>query len=76
VTVVIRGENLAASMSQYLIDRIAQHPAITIMFRSAVREVGGTGRLERVVVEDLTTPAVPVSGEKVLRCWLVDLKGW
>ncbi|HXJ28965.1 MAG TPA: FAD-dependent oxidoreductase [Streptosporangiaceae bacterium] len=55
VTVVIRGEDLAASMSQYLIDRIARHPAITIMFRSAVREVDGTGRLERVVVEDLTT---------------------
>src|SRR5215475_14111492 len=57
VTVVIRGESLAASMSQYLIDRIAQQPAITIMFRCAVREVDGTGRLERVVVEDLTTSA-------------------
>src|SRR5262245_21628309 len=57
VTVVIRGEGLAASMSQYLIDRIAQHSAITIMFRCAVREVDGTGRLERVVVEDLITSA-------------------
>jgi thioredoxin reductase (NADPH) len=57
VTVVIRGEDLAASMSQYLIDRIARHPAITIMFRSAVREVDGTGRLEQVIVEDLTTSA-------------------
>jgi len=57
VTIVIRGEGLAASMSQYLIDRIARHPAITIMSRSAVREVDGTGRLERVTVEDLTTLA-------------------
>jgi thioredoxin reductase (NADPH) len=57
VTLVIRGEGLAASMSQYLIDRIAQHPAITIMSRCAVREVDGTTRLERVVVEDLTTSA-------------------
>jgi thioredoxin reductase (NADPH) len=55
VTIVIRGENLAASMSQYLIDRITQHPAITILSRSGVREVDGTGRLERVVVEDHTT---------------------
>src|SRR5262249_3457863 len=31
--------------------------AITIMFRSAVREVDGTGRLEHVIVEDLTTSA-------------------
>jgi thioredoxin reductase (NADPH) len=57
VTVVIRGEGLAASMSQYLIDRIARHPAITIMSRSGVREVDGAGRLERVTVEDLTTSA-------------------
>jgi thioredoxin reductase (NADPH) len=42
-------------MSQYLIDRIAPHPGITIMPRCAVREVDGTGRLERVTVEDLTT---------------------
>src|SRR5580700_3412439 len=57
VTIVIRGEGLAASMSQYLIDRITRHPAITIMSGSAVREVDGTGRLERVTVEDLTTSA-------------------
>ena len=57
VTVVIRGGGLAASMSQYLIDRIARHPAITVMTRSAVREVDGAGRLERVTVEDLTTSA-------------------
>ena len=57
VTFVIRGEGLATSMSQYLIDRIAQQPAIAIMFHCAVREVDGTGRLERVVVEDLTTSA-------------------
>ena len=57
VTVVIRGGGLAASMSQYLIDRIARHPAITVMSRSVVREVDGAGRLERVTVEDLTTSA-------------------
>ena len=57
VTIVIRGEGLAASMSQYLIDRITRHPAITIMSRNAVREVDGTGRLEHVTVEDLTTSA-------------------
>ena len=55
VTVVIRGEGLAASMSQYLLDRITRHPAITIMSRCAVREVDGAERLERVTVEDLTT---------------------
>ena len=51
VTVVIRGDDLAASMSQYLIDRITRHPAITITSRSAVRQVDGVGRLEGVTVE-------------------------
>jgi thioredoxin reductase (NADPH) len=55
VTIVIRGEDLATSMSQYLIDRIARQRAITIMSRSAVREVDGAARLEHVIVEDLTT---------------------
>jgi thioredoxin reductase (NADPH) len=55
VTMVIRSEHLAPSMSQYLIDRIARQPGITIMSRSAVREVDGAGRLEHVIVEDLTT---------------------
>ena len=55
VTVVIRAQDLTASMSQYLPDRITRHPAITIMPRCEVREVDGAGRLERVTIEDLIT---------------------
>jgi thioredoxin reductase (NADPH) len=55
VTVVIRDADLTARMSQYLIDRIARHPGITIMTRCVVREVEGAWRLEGVVVEDLIT---------------------
>jgi thioredoxin reductase (NADPH) len=66
VTVVIRGDDLAVSMSQYLVDRIAGHSAITVMFHSAVREADGTGRLERVVVEDLTTSARRTLGAAAL----------
>jgi thioredoxin reductase (NADPH) len=57
VTIVIRGRGLAASMSQYLVDRVVRHPAITITPRSAVRGVDGGARLERVTVEDLGTAA-------------------
>jgi thioredoxin reductase (NADPH) len=57
VTIVIRREGLAASMSQYLIDRIARQTGITILSRSVVREVDGDGRLERATVEDLTSSA-------------------
>ena len=55
VTIVIRGGDLASSMSQYLIDRVEQHPDIDILSQSAVREVGGENRLERVVIEDLSS---------------------
>jgi thioredoxin reductase (NADPH) len=55
VTIVIRGDDLAASMSQYLLDRIVGHPRIELIPGSAVRQADGTGRLERVMVEDLTT---------------------
>jgi thioredoxin reductase (NADPH) len=54
VTIVIRGDNLAASMSQYLIDRIDQQPTIDILAHKVVEEVHGAGRLETVVVKDLT----------------------
>lgn len=54
VAIVIRGDDLAASMSHYLIDRIVRQPGIEVFFRSAVRQLDGAGRLERVVVEDLT----------------------
>jgi thioredoxin reductase (NADPH) len=55
VTIVIRGDDLAASMSQYLIDRVSAHRGIEVMARSAVRQLDGAVRLERVVIEDLAT---------------------
>ena len=57
VTMVVRGDGLAASMSRYLLDRIAQQPAIEVLRRSAVREVNGTTHLESVVVENLASAA-------------------
>jgi thioredoxin reductase (NADPH) len=57
VTIVVRGEGLAASMSEYLIERIDRHTGIRVVPRSVVREVDGTGRLERATVEDLAGSA-------------------
>jgi thioredoxin reductase (NADPH) len=54
VTVVIRGGDLRASMSQYLIERIDEQPAIEVLYHSAVQAVEGGGRLERVIVRDAT----------------------
>jgi thioredoxin reductase (NADPH) len=58
VTIVIRGADLAADMSQYLIDRVTDEPGINIRCHSQVSKLDGTDRLERVTVEDRTTSAL------------------
>ena len=42
VTVVIRGAELSANMSRYLVDRLEDHPRIAILTRTRV--VGSKGR--------------------------------
>lgn len=48
VHVLIRGESLAASMSQYLIRRIDECPTITLRSHTEVERLEGNGRLERI----------------------------
>ena len=50
VTILVRGGDLSASMSQYLVDRIASTPNITVRTRTQVAAVDGNGHLERVDV--------------------------
>ncbi|GGE98048.1 FAD-dependent oxidoreductase [Hymenobacter cavernae] len=50
VYIVIRGANLAASMSAYLIEQIRQTPNIEILPFSEVKEVCGQERLEEIVL--------------------------
>jgi thioredoxin reductase (NADPH) len=52
VTMVLRGDDLASSMSQYLIDRINQRSNIQVRFRSVVEELHGGARLERIVIKN------------------------
>jgi thioredoxin reductase (NADPH) len=51
VTVVVRGDGLAASMSTYLIDRIEAHPHIELRTRTEVRALAGSASLESVELE-------------------------
>ena len=55
VTIVVRGRDLAASMSQYLTERIADLPNVDVRYGTVVRAVDGTDRLERVLVEAVAT---------------------
>ena len=51
VYIVIRGESLAASMSAYLIEQIAQTPNIELLPHTQVREACGAHALEAVVIQ-------------------------
>ncbi len=55
VTILVRGEGLAASMSQYLIDRIEATPNIEILTHTEVGEARGTDSLEGVTLRDRDT---------------------
>lgn len=50
VVILVRGEGLAATMSQYLIDQIQQTPNIQIWTHASVAEVHGEKRLEEISV--------------------------
>jgi thioredoxin reductase (NADPH) len=50
VVMLVRGPSLAATMSQYLIDQIAQTPNIQVEVKTQVTEVHGEDRLQAISV--------------------------
>jgi thioredoxin reductase (NADPH) len=55
VAMLVRGDSLAATMSQYLIEQIQTTPNIQVEYRTRVAEVHGEERLESVsIICDLT----------------------
>ena len=50
VTIMVRGEKLAASMSQYLIDELEKKENVFIEYTCECVSVGGTGHLESIEV--------------------------
>ncbi len=55
VTILIRGEELGATMSQYLVDRIEEAPNIHVQPTVQVAAVDGKDRLESVTLENIKT---------------------
>jgi thioredoxin reductase (NADPH) len=55
VYILIRGEDLARTMSRYLIDRIRSTPNIRLLVHTEIRELLGETRLEGVVAENNQT---------------------
>ncbi len=64
VTLLVRGDSLAKTMSQYLIDQIAKTPNIAVQFQSRVVEAKGNGKLDTLTIandqsgEVKTVPAI------------------
>jgi thioredoxin reductase (NADPH) len=50
VELVVRGEDLATGMSQYLVDRVLAHPQITTRTRSQVTALHGSSSLEAITM--------------------------
>ena len=52
VHVLVRGQSLAASMSDYLLARLEADPAITIHYSTEMKELHGEDQLEGVTIRD------------------------
>jgi thioredoxin reductase (NADPH) len=55
VTLLVRGDSLAASMSAYLIDQLHLMPNIGVRLSTRISDGAGDHRLEALVLEDTTT---------------------
>jgi thioredoxin reductase (NADPH) len=66
VTMIVRGESLGASMSQYLIDQIAENEQITVETRCEVVAVHGGDDLESIEVADRRAGTVTTRPAEVL----------
>jgi thioredoxin reductase (NADPH) len=82
VTIVIRGEDLSRTMSQYLIDNLDANDSVSVMSRSQVIEAKGDTHLESVVIRNRDTGeevehkagAVFIFiGQKAHTEWIADL---
>ncbi|NER79200.1 MAG: FAD-dependent oxidoreductase [Leptolyngbya sp. SIO1D8] len=58
VRILVRGESLTKSMSQYLIDQIAGTDNIEVLPFHSVIEVNGGDRLEKILVKDSQTDEI------------------
>lgn len=71
VVLLVRGDSLEATMSRYLIDKIAATPSIRIRCRSEVTACRGNGHLEAITVTDRATGRA----EDVPASWLFVFVG-
>jgi thioredoxin reductase (NADPH) len=55
VHLLVRGGDLDADMSRYLVDQVERHPKIEVLLHTEVRGISGEEKLESLIVEDNTS---------------------
>ena len=56
VHLVVRGGDLSARMSRYLVDQVEAHPAIDVHLGAQVRELHGDGSLQALTIDGAAEP--------------------
>ena len=57
VHLIVRGSDLTASMSRYLIVQVERHPRISVHEQTVVAQASGTTHLESIIIEHLASGA-------------------
>jgi thioredoxin reductase (NADPH) len=70
VTLAIRGHDIAAGMSQYLVDRIVADPRIEVRVSTEVTRLEGAQALERITLTDRATGAAESQPCRGLFCFI------
>ena len=70
VSLVLRGASIDADMSAYLVDRIVNHPTITVATDTEVTAVDGTERLESVITTHWPDGATTTLASAGLFCFI------
>ena len=64
VSLIVRGDDLAAGMSSYLADRIVAHRSVTVHTSAEVTALRGENHLEAITVQTATTGLEPIVVEQ------------
>jgi len=78
VTMLVRGDSLEKSMSQYLIDQIREVPNIKVESHAEVVEVHGNGHLESITIANHASESVRTAQTSALFIFIgaVPCTGW
>jgi thioredoxin reductase (NADPH) len=70
VSLVVRGADIAAEMSAYLVDRLLVHPRVTVRCRSEVTRLDGADFLEEINITDRATDSTRTQPCAGLFCFI------